>query len=138
MLFGSHTHKCYHQLSGFVDLGSFVLCLVSHILYLVSRVSCANVLCLVPQVIRTLTKRLVDGDTAIDSLVVQCTTLHSMDEFVRLTDTLSFPTVTDDDNRNSTCAHVCVCVSVRARVCLCNTLCMVLMVFVLSSCLLHL
>jgi hypothetical protein len=51
------------------------------------------------EVMRTLSKRLVDGDSALDSLIVQCTTLHSMDDFVRLTDVMSFPTMTDEDNR---------------------------------------
>ena len=64
------------------------------------------------EVMRLLTKRLVDGDAALDTLIVQCTTLHSMEDFVRLTDIMSYPTVTDDDNRGTgemafNYAHVC-------------------------------
>lgn len=53
------------------------------------------------EVIRTLTKRLLDKDEAIDTLVVQSSTLHSLDEFNRLSDLLAYPIISEEDVRFS-------------------------------------
>ena len=45
------------------------------------------------QVIRTISKRLIDNKPSIDTLIIQCATLHSLDEFKELSDVIKVPTM---------------------------------------------
>ena len=53
------------------------------------------------ELMRVMAKRFLDKDDAIETLVVQCTTLKTLEEFNALNDDMVYTTQVEDDNKNA-------------------------------------